>query len=196
MRINGMNKTQRLIAWSDVDLLQASSRQISHSLIVTPLFRALFFTVSQTLVFPPSSWQPRNVTTLSCSRVFRDKDFQSANVFQVSTKITFLPFIAMIFWQTMGTLTSPASKKSIRVISFSQSPTPSPMTDGLQFYEGEKKSSVSVWRCRQGRKQHKYSHIKSAASEWKLSTDKSQFMSNEAHNQMLFWKFNSRLDDW
>lgn len=54
-----------------------------------------------------------------------------------------LPFLAMIFWQTIGTLTSPASKKSMCVISFNQSPTPCPMTDGLQFYKG-KKNSISI----------------------------------------------------
>lgn len=67
-----------------------------------------------------------------------------------SQEIVFcLPFTAMNFWHTIGTLTSPVSKKSIRIISFSQSPTPCPVTDGLQFCRNKrKKTFVNTFNSR------------------------------------------------
>lgn len=52
------------------DLLQPSSLQVAQSVIAIPAFLALASIVLQTSVFPPSSWQPRKTTSLSCSRIY------------------------------------------------------------------------------------------------------------------------------
>lgn len=83
--INGMNNSQRLMSGRAGDLLQASSLQISQLSIVTLPLLALFFTVSHTFVFPPSSWQPRKTTTLLSSLVPQEK----ASVNKVSNSKTF-----------------------------------------------------------------------------------------------------------
>lgn len=59
--------SQRLTKWLDGDLLHSSSLHTSQCSIMTlPLpFEAFDLIVSQTSVLPPSSWQPRNVISLS-----------------------------------------------------------------------------------------------------------------------------------
>lgn len=135
--MRGASKSHRLIIRSEVDLLHPSSLQMLQLSISTLLFFALVFTVSQTSVFPPSSWQPRNVITSFFSRIFIS--FYAKSHFE---RTKHLPFFATIFWQTISTLTSAFSKKSILVISFNQSPTFSPMETGLQVYKWENVESL------------------------------------------------------
>lgn len=67
MTTSGMKSSQRLTTWLDGDLLHPSSLHTSQCSIWTlPLpFEAFDLIVSQTSVLPPSSWQPRNVISLS-----------------------------------------------------------------------------------------------------------------------------------
>lgn len=146
-----MNSSQMLIMCV-CDLLHASSLQVSQTSIFVLCCVALFLTVSHTFVFPPSSWQPRNVTFSFFSRKFRVDFGCQSEILVKKVKKSRLPFIATIFWQTIGTLTSPeAGKKSILVISRSHPPTSFPsMTDGLQFCERKKENCRHSHRCFQG----------------------------------------------
>lgn len=151
-----MNSSQMLMMCV-CDLLHASSRQVSQSSIFVLCCVALFLTVWQTSVFPPSSWQPRNVTLSFFSEKFHVDFGCQSEMLVKKLKKSCLPFIATIFWQTIGTLTSPAAgKKSILVISLSHPPTSFPsMTDGLQFYEKKKENCRHLHRCFQGHRRHR-----------------------------------------
>lgn len=140
-----MNSSQMLMMCV-CDLLHASSLQVSQTSIVVLCCLALFATVSQTFVLPPSSWQPRNVTISPFSRIFHVYFGCQSEMLVKKLKKSRLPFFATIFWQTIGTLTSPeAGKKSILVISLSHPPTSFPsMTDGLQFY-GKTKGKLQTF---------------------------------------------------
>lgn len=179
-----MKRSQRFKTWSDGDLLQASSLQTSHSTMVTLVFLALDLTVSQTSDFPPSSWQPRKVTTLLSPGMHKSK-----NNFTTLKKILTVfgdDFLANHGHANLGRLEEVNA-------SYVLQPVAHILSDDCRLavlFGKEKEIIVQSFKVTDG------INFPNSARNWASINHNLLRNKHPPSNQMPSWKFNLLLVDW